>query len=682
MRKLLVFIAGIIAVQAWATELTIQNGITIDVPAEWTSRHDTPDSWLLERHNGNFIDATLFIDVEQRRSHDEAVQQLAAIEVDSDVPATWGVISGWPSLERKDQIPFELPELYEPSATYRPIVFPPDGDPTAVRANTAVAAADLLVTMETIVQPDADPKLADEALAIGRTLKVAAGDATAAAADVQQLKSGKLRPSVFDLNKFATATINRRTGTTGSTGATGRVALVGGRGEIEAAISLDGTKVVTVADCATSHSSDGGVTYLPATVGVPPMPLNDGDCSITWGPSGNFYRSKLGSRLIGVFRSTDQGASFPFLQNAVDTTKAGISVDQPHVAADRLNVTKGNDRVYVVWQQGNALRPRIACSIDSGATWSIPVKVRGGNLYPRVAVGRDGMVYVVTHTHSLQIDKFSDCASGLQPQRGFPVRLPIRDVVCPVPGVDRCNSGNRLSLPTMAADDLKANTIYLGFAQRTADSKGENIVILRSTDGGATWTDGVNANTNVAAVRFLPWIGVSNGIVSVGWYDRRSATSTANDLTAYYKNNVYVIGGKLTPGTEINLTSDRITTALDAQCAGPWPMGTRTKSDSKSCSSQPQLAGFCGDPRGNYTRPKCDFSDPGCAAGVPCRTDAGSVKFGDYNGLAVANGRLVSVWAARTAPAGTTAAAPTATTTTRAWAVVTLVPPAPVPPTP
>lgn len=79
-------------------------------------------------------------------------------------------------------------------------------------------------------------------------------DATAAAADVQQLKSGKLRPSVFDLNEFATATINRRTGTTGSTG---RVALVAGSGGIEAAISSDGTKVVT-ADCATAHSSDGG----------------------------------------------------------------------------------------------------------------------------------------------------------------------------------------------------------------------------------------------------------------------------------------------------------------------------------------------------------------------------------------------------------------------------------------
>lgn len=62
-------------------------------------------------------------------------------------------------------------------------------------------------------------------------------------------------------------------------------------------------------------------------------------------------------------------------------------------------------------------------------------------------------------------------------------------------------------------------------------------------------------------------------------------------------------------------------------------------------------------PSGNFYRSKLG-ANPGCAVGVPCRTDAGSVKFGDYNGLAVASGRLVSVWAARTVPAGTTAAAP------------------------
>ena len=56
---------------------------------------------------------------------------------------------------------------------------------------------------------------------------------------------------------------------------------------------------LTDAGCGMSYSIDGGATFSNSNfpIGTAP-PGGDGDCTIAWGPSGNFYVGMLGKCLI------------------------------------------------------------------------------------------------------------------------------------------------------------------------------------------------------------------------------------------------------------------------------------------------------------------------------------------------------------------------------------------------
>ena len=651
MRRIAIAAFLLAALDTTAGQLVIRPGITLDVPRAWKARRDTATTWLLERRIAGRIEATMIVRVEGRRSHAEAVRRLAEIDAEYEPRAEFRLHQGWPAIERKFRAPLAPPDHGHPNERYRA--------DDAWRATTAVAAGVSLVRLHTVVAPDADAKLADEGLRIGRLLNVPRGP------DGVVTMPARLRPK--EPRAYATRTTTRQ--------AAGGAApmMVNGQGEIEAAISMDGQRILTVANCSMSYSTNGGSSFTnPQTDSAKAVDDDlSGDCSIAWGPSGRFYRSTLGRQVVALFRSTEPVTnSFPYVARAVDRRRENINVDQPHIAADRWNMARGGgDRVYVVWQEapkGASQWPsRIACSSDSGATWGPPVDADSGDTsYPRVAVGADGMVYVVSRAGAnINIAKFSDCDAGLAPQSGFPVAITISDVTCPIPGLDRCNNGNALSSPTIAVDDLRPSNVYLGYAQTNREG-GQDVLVAQSTDGGLTFHDPVALNGRVTAKRFMPWLGAWNGVVYAGWYDRRAATEADNDLTSYYMNSVSVVNGTLTPGPEVDLSG-----VADPQCASGWSCGARSPDDATSCCRQPQLAGYCGTD--DLCSARCDFSNPQCTGGAPCVTGSGCPKYGDYNGLAVSGGTLVNVWATATPPS---TAAKLSRTGVQAWTVITQLP--------
>jgi hypothetical protein len=126
--------------------------------------------------------------------------------------------------------------------------------------------------------------------------------------------------------------------------------------------------------------------------------------------------------------------------------------DQVHIAADRFNVSaSGGDQVYFAWRQGNG-NIGVACSTDSGQTFGTPNFPSGD--FPRITVGQDGFVYLVYLLGgNVMLSKYSSSQAGLATQGG-PAKIAIGvNVKCPVPGLDRCDSGNVLSSPTVAVDD-------------------------------------------------------------------------------------------------------------------------------------------------------------------------------------------------------------------------------------
>src|SRR5204862_83326 len=193
----------------------------------------------------------------------------------------------------------------------------------------------------------------------------------------------------------------------------------------------------------------------------------------------------------------------------------------------------------------------------------------GAGDFPRVSVGGDGFVYVAWASGgNMMLHKYSDCDAGLVAQVGFPVTVSaFVNVVCPVPGLDRCNGRNILSSPKVAVDDLDSNHLFYVFATSTGAGN-EDVMVFDSVNGGATFPRSVRVNNAVAGRRYLPWISSYGGVAVVTWYDRRSATAGNNDLTRYYRGGAAVRGPNLQALAEQDLSGPD-----DAQCS-PWPCAT------------------------------------------------------------------------------------------------------------
>jgi len=675
---LLLAVFPLLTLPASSEKISVAPGMTVTVPETWSAVKYARAAYSLEhRTQAGEVDASMVIQVEKRTSHAGALQRLATLRMQYPDVSTFSLIAGWPALERKVLVPFQRPgeqtdqlPIYTPQKTFH--------------AMTAVAAGEYLIRFNTLLQPGAKEELADQALTIARTLTAPKADQSRSEQELRELQSGSAKVAVTSPRAYAAAAVvspaelEARRHRKPSQG--GGSILVSGppAGEIEATASLDGQNIVTDAACGLSYSINGGASFAGSNVNFSGVPTgSDGDCSVAWGPSGNFYLTRLGKQFVALAVSTapNDGANFSYQTLAVDrrptSTYMGTNVDQPHVVTDRWNQSStGQDLVYVVWQETSNYTSSLACSSDSGATWSsTPVTASSGDLgYPRAAVGKDGMVYVVSRSwpNEIILDKFSNCDNSLveQSAAGFPVTITFSDaygINCEngaIPGLDRCNDGNTMASPTVVVDDvdsqlvggnLQYNHVYMAYAQMNSAQTGQDIMVMDSQDGGVHWTNPVAANGSATAVRFMPWLGTWGGVAYLGWYDRRFAGTTAadpDDFTRYYQGSISSANGVLTPGTETDLMG-----VDDPQCASGWgnPVyypfaGTRESQDATQCTAQPQYAGFC-----SGTTNTCEFGTT-CTGGQACITASGQPKYGDYNGLATGGGSLINIWASATAP--------------------------------
>jgi hypothetical protein len=199
----------------------------------------------------------------------------------------------------------------------------------------------------------------------------------------------------------------------------------------------------------------------------------------------------------------------------------------------------------------------LVSSTDGGVTWSAPAVIDDGcspfsvsGLFDQgsqVAVGPRGEVYVAWEffhadyfTRELRIRKSSNHGSSFGPSvkvsdvtavgDGFTFQGGFRNNEFPMLAVDRSgtrtngnvyiawNDGRNLQIP-----NLVDNGLY-GYA---------DVLLSRSTTGGASWSAPVRVNTNPEPLpggrrsdQFMPSVAVDNtGRVGACWYDRRKDPS-------------------------------------------------------------------------------------------------------------------------------------------------------------
>jgi hypothetical protein len=619
------------------------------LPRGWVRSDRGPNVVLVKPKVGaKGKDAIVRIFVEMRASHEEALQRLADIAREFKTPPTFLVIDGWPAIERKRTR--KAPTI---GADVKPR---PPRDPDLIETTTAVAAGNLLVRATGQIQTTTDPQVVREVEALGRGLSFGTRpDPAQTARELELVREKGLRapaPSPEPSEPTPTRDEEERTGVRA-----GQSFAVGGPfGEEEIATSANGFNVVLGVGNRTAFSSNGGQTFSAFT---PPTNLNfrgQGDPSVAMGATGAFYFASLtlpngSANAFGqtgcavTMASSPTGATFKLTANAIFCSTNGQGPDdcfpdQEHIAADRKNQgLTGKDQVYVVYREmgsflsldcpvktadGPAIR--IACSKDSGVTWTAPIDIDSGD-FPRVSVGGDGFVYVTYLSgETVMLNKFSSCKDHLVQQNHFPVQVSdFEEIDCPVVGLDRCDDGNALESSTVAVAQNDDSHVFVAWADHTSDTN-EKIMVADSTDGGKHFNRKVRVNANVPGRRFMPWMCTIGGTAHVGWYDRRDAVNGAtNDLTAFFRGRAFVSNGQLVRGSEVNVSQ-----VDDPQCASGFPCGARDDDDYEDCTIQPPNPTAC---------PTCQNF---CGQGVP--------KYGDYNGIACVPGHVFSAWASATAP--------------------------------
>jgi hypothetical protein len=663
--------------------LEIGHGVKVSFPEPWTFANRTRNAVEItyslrttsvesQRKHGEkpqtaeellAADARMAIEIESRRNHAEALERLAQIASEEPERPALVVIAGWPALERQRKAPLPNPGETESA-----------GQPDATFVTTAIAADKDVIRFETVIAPGRDPKLADSALEIARNIVAKGGPPAVSQKELETISRGIVAPRQNQQKPTPVPTPAPTPessippkGPGPSPTHPGATRVQNGVGELEVALSNDGLHVVVAANSGFSFSDDGGQTFTFG--GRTPCTFNgcDGDPSLAVGKSGAIYYSWIGfphnqpngdppdGATDSLSISTDNGHTFTFRSNAVVCPTATPTVcttpDQEHIAADRTNSAPGGgDQVYLVWRNFSsvALTPRIVCSTDGALNWSAPTNISTAGDFPRINVGSDGSVYVVYRTGAnLMLNKYSSCANGLAQQAGFPRQVStVFGVVCPMPGLDRCNNGNSLSSHSVAVDDTNAQHLFVAYATITNFSGGgpEDVMIQESFDGGLNWSSAARVNTATVGRRFMPWVCSTNGSAVVSWYDRRSSTI---DNTDYFVRVGTSRNGAIQFESEVNASNNP-----DPQCASGWPCAPRNTNDSESCSVQPQLAGICRPPLGSGSGNRCDFSAPACPAGETCQVGSGCPKYGDYNGNGCAAGNIVVAWASATSPSG------------------------------
>jgi hypothetical protein len=644
------------------------------------------------------------ISTEQRLDHSDALKQLDEIAAGAGASLTRLTVGGAPAVQWRKTVPW-------PQARGQ---VPVSG--SALTINTAIAAGSQLIRLYGSLPSDASPAIADTIVAIETSVTFSPGASGPAGKHPSALVSwgrglarvvmerardfGRVLTSAFwlmpnpamadDAEGDLAPPVSEGSDSASQPSAPGvatRILQGTAASEPEVAVSANGRNIVVAQQFVWTWSNNGGLTF---TFGGTFPNSTGGDSSLAVGATGNFYEGTIFNNTTAIHRSTNGGQTFTFRGTAFTcgalpqcNFTGGQIPDQEHIAADRVNQVNNQDQVYNVFRNGSA-NPTwgITCSTDGGANWSAGNVGIAGD-FPRITVGQDGFVYVAFEdtSNNLRIAKFASCNTNaaLPVLAGWPqtVAAGVAELPCPIPGLDRCTSGNTMRSPTVVVDDTNANHVFYAYASNTAAGN-ENILVRDSTDGGTTWSAATTLNGGGTARRYMPWMCATRGTAYVTWYDRRSATAAGatNDLTDYFGASATRSGANLNAGAEFQLNDPA---TADAQClagqpAGSqrsWPGGSRATTDSTSCSAseQPQLAGVCGTgacgagntcPAGQTcdgtgicrigAQQFCDFNTVVCTnAGDSCRLwGGGTPKYGDYNGNACAQGHLYAVWASAT----------------------------------
>ncbi|MFL5799300.1 MAG: hypothetical protein ACJ77A_15380 [Actinomycetota bacterium] len=320
-------------------------------------------------------------------------------------------------------------------------------------------------------------------------------------------------------------------------------------GQSEQAVAVDPTNprnVVVVSNenrpgpgLLESISHDGGATWVHRDIADDDN-LGFGCCdpTLAWDEFGNLFFGDIRftaahNDRIDLALSTDAGESF----HRIASFKGRLREAGTNHFEDQPTVTAGEGTVWVthyLYHRGVLARGAPVTGLGQVGAFSDPEVApfsHGGN-YGDIAIGPGGQVMVTyqipqdgEHKGRVRVDLDPD---GLGPQ-GF--RLPVNIALTNVGGFDYIPAQSRRSVdaePGLAWDRSGGphdGRVYVVYTREDPDESDDTNVFLRhSDDEGATWSPPARLNDDPGTnSQFLPRIALdqSTGFVAATWHDAR-----------------------------------------------------------------------------------------------------------------------------------------------------------------
>jgi hypothetical protein len=289
----------------------------------------------------------------------------------------------------------------------------------------------------------------------------------------------------------------------------------------------------------------------------PPFGSNSGDPAAVIGLNGNFYMGYIrdaGGQ--GVSVSTNNGSTWTSYIAGTDPSSSSDLLDKNHLWVDKKNGSPYSNRVYDAWTHfvtGSASENQVVINYSSnnGVNWSSFIDL-STSLTPgshaqgvNINTGPNGEVYATFAIY----DDWTSSTYG-EDAIGFAKSTDGGITWTKIRAYDVDNFGIRgnlkstsirvSSFPSMTVDRSggpRNGYIYICWPQRGVSPAGSDpdIVMIRSTNGGSTWSAPIRVNNdaiNNGKDQYYPWCAVdqSNGQLHVVFYDNRNTTTDSSGV--------------------------------------------------------------------------------------------------------------------------------------------------------
>lgn len=308
-------------------------------------------------------------------------------------------------------------------------------------------------------------------------------------------------------------------------------------------------------------STDGGATWRGSdTLAAPSLADQRGDPGPAIDKNGRFIYTHLtsttnfgGLKGMGANYSTNKGISWAATVDVV----IDANCDKNLATSDNSSLSPYYGNSYMAWTSfgttpGNG---RFSRTTDGGVSWSTPIVLNatpsGHNAQGHdVVTGPNGQVYV-TWTAGVSSSPFTEDFIGFAKSTNGGLNFTVTENACDANG-SRSSSFNGWGIRTNGFPRIDCDKsggarngwIYIVTSQINLAPAGTDadIILNRSTDGGATWSSNIRVNQdalNNGKVQFFPCVRVDEaGGLNVVYYDNRDFPSSGDSATVYISRSL------------------------------------------------------------------------------------------------------------------------------------------------